>query len=101
MQPPSFSHVLTGRADARLIVVAVLFAASGAWQILTTMDPSKIAVQVVIAAGVAALAAVLLFARELRQIVRPPLYVALVLGLIIWLVLSFGVSQWQWGLSPQ
>ncbi len=100
MQPPTSRHVLTGRAASRLIVIAVLFAAATVWQILTTMDPSKIAVQVVVAAGVAALAAVVLFARELRQLVSPPLYAALVLGLLIWLVLSFGVSQWQWGLSP-
>ncbi len=100
MHPPMSRHVLTGRAASKLIVVAVLFAAATVWQILTTMDASKIAVQVVVAAGVAALAVVLLFTRELRQIVAPSLYVALVLGLTIWLVLSFGVSQWQWGLSP-
>ena len=100
MQPTMSRHVLTGRAASRLIVVAVLFAAATVWQILNTMDPSKIAVQVVIAAGVAALAIVLLFARELRQMVTPPLYLALMLGLPIWLVLSFAVSQWQWDLSP-
>ncbi len=84
----------------RWVLVAVLFAASGTWRIMTASDPSQAAVGLVIAAGVAVLAGVLLFARELRRIVVGPLYLALALGLLVWLVLSFGVAQWQWGLLP-
>lgn len=84
----------------RLVVIAVLLAALSAWQILTTPDPSRAAVQVVLAAGMAALAGVLLFGRELQRIVAGPLYLALLLGLVVWLVLAFGVAQWQWGLLP-
>jgi hypothetical protein len=100
MKQGSFRHVSTGGVTARLVLIAALLAALGAWQILTTPDLSKAAVQLVMAAGVAALTGVLLFAPKLRRIVAGPLYLALVLGLLVWLVLSFGVAQWQWGLLP-
>jgi hypothetical protein len=92
--------MLRAEDEVAFVVIAVLFAALSAWQILTTPDPSKVAVQLVLAAGMAALAGVLLFGRELQRIVAGSLYLALVLGLVVWLVLAFGVAQWRWGLLP-
>jgi hypothetical protein len=100
MKQSSFWRASVASARWRWVLVAVLFAALGTWQITTASDPSQAAVQLVIAAGVAVLAGVLLFARELRRIVVGRLYLALVLGLLVWLVLSLGVAQWQWGLLP-
>jgi hypothetical protein len=85
-------------ATARLLVA--LGAAVGAWQILTSPDPAKAAIQVLIATGVALLVAAVLFAREVIQLLRAPLYVALVAILAIWLVLAYGSTQWNWSLLP-
>jgi hypothetical protein len=88
-----YGHLSTAHVAWRLVVVAVLFAAPSAWQIIATPDPSKVAVQLVLAAGMPALAGVLLFGRELQRIVAGSLYLALVLGLVVWLVLAFGVRS--------
>lgn len=86
--------------DSTARVLVALGAAVGVWQILTAPDPAKAAVQVLLAAGVAVLVAALLFARELVALLRGPLYVALVVLLLVWLVLSWGATQWQWSLLP-
>jgi protein-S-isoprenylcysteine O-methyltransferase Ste14 len=81
-------------------VLVAVAAGLAAWQILTAPDPSKAAVQVLMATGAAVLVASLLFARELTTMLRGPLYVALLLILVIWLVLAWGSTQWSWALLP-
>jgi hypothetical protein len=92
--------VTTMVRDGTARVLVALAVGGGAWQILTAPDPSKAAVQVLLAAGAAVLVGALLFARELIALLRGPLYVALVLLLLLWLVLSWGATQWQWSLLP-
>jgi hypothetical protein len=85
-------------ATAKILIACA--AGLGAWQIITAADPAKVAVQVLMAAGAAVLVGVLLFARELIAILSGPFYIAFLLILTIWLVLAWGVTQWQWSLLP-
>ena len=90
-----------GRAVGPTSKMLVAFgAALGAWQIMSAADPARAAVQVLMAAGAAVLVAALLFARELIEMLRGPLYVMLLVVLGIWLVLAWGSTQWQWSLLP-
>ncbi len=100
MRQKSFGSAGATGGAARLALVAALFVALGVWRIVATADASKAAVQLVMAAGGAALAGVLLFLPELRRRVSGPVLVALVLALLVWLVLSLGVTELQWGLLP-
>ena len=85
-------------ATAKILVACA--AGLGAWQIITAAHPAKVAVQVLMAAGAALLVGILLFARELITILSGPFYVAFLVILTIWLVLAWGVTQWQWSLLP-
>ena len=90
----------TGAIGGTGKLLVSLGAALGAWQILTAADPGKAAVQVLMAAGAAVLVALLLFGGEITRVLRPPLYTALVVVVLIWLVLAFGSTQWGWNLLP-
>ena len=75
-------------------------AALAAWQIVIAADPSQVAVDVLMAVGVATLVALLLFARDLSRLLSPSMVTLIVATNVIWLVLSFGVTQWDWNVLP-
>jgi hypothetical protein len=78
--------------------VAVLGESLGLWHL--PADQANPGVYLLVAAGIVALVAALLFARRLMTTIQPPLYVALVLMLALWLILSFGVTRLGWSLLP-
>jgi hypothetical protein len=63
-------------------------------------DQANPAVYLLIAAGIIAFVATLLYARRLMATLHPSLYFALLLMLVVWLFLSFGVTQLGWSLLP-
>jgi hypothetical protein len=109
--PPTTPAPTPTSSGTRLPVIAtVLFLAMalaggvvlgeslGLWKL--PADQANPGVYLLIAVGIVALAALLLFSRRLMASLHPPLYVALVLVLAVWLVLSFGVTQLGWALLP-
>jgi hypothetical protein len=78
--------------------VVVLGESLGLWHL--PADQANLGVYLLVAAGIVALVAALLFARRLMATLQLPLYLALVVLLALWLILSFGATQLGWSLLP-